>query len=82
VDLKAKLGLVKGNISNLSSLKAELETRLQSNDVELGALRKKLVSIDGVLSGILGIQAQGDGSTAAAEPAKSAAPAAGPATGG
>lgn len=57
-DLKGKLGLVKGNINNLSSRRAELEARLQSGDIELGALRKKLLSLDGVLNGILGIQAQ------------------------
>jgi cell division protein FtsL/predicted nuclease with TOPRIM domain len=59
-DLKGKLGLVKDNINDLSVLKAELESRLHSGDVALGALKKKLFSLDGLMNGILDIQTQAE----------------------
>jgi DNA repair exonuclease SbcCD ATPase subunit len=54
-DLKEKLSLLKTKVANLSAKRAELLAKLQAGDLDLGVVKKKLVNVDALLSGILGV---------------------------
>jgi type II secretory pathway pseudopilin PulG len=68
-DLKSKLGLVKGNITALTSHNSEMESKLHAEGIELGVLRKQMRSLDGLLSDVLDAQSKLEQAATAAQPA-------------
>jgi chromosome segregation ATPase len=68
-DLKSKLGLVKGNITTLTSHNSEMESKLHAEGIELGVLRKQMRSLDGLLSDVLDAQSKLEQAATEAQPA-------------